>query len=288
MSQTIKLTAEEIVLIEQKRAEEKAKQEELLKSYDHYRENTISYHVRKNEGSEKEQEDRKNSYEEIFNKLIAVSNDFKLICEKKSAKTTVNLYDIDNDGREIKYKRDENGSVVSYLEPKEVVELETYYYELKIQYTGNVPEGCSYIVVPVAQYSKYGHRITGYKMQVQGTDINSWDKRGQMSNANNVHKKILETVESKFRQIEYKKEQDASNSRIADEFKRVFSNYVDNVTSTHRSQFNVKLDNGITIEIVGYEDGNGKIYFNKGKISFPYKMDVMSILDNLNKIKGEK
>jgi hypothetical protein len=118
MSQTIKLTAEEIALIEQKRAEEKSKQEELLKSYDHYRENTIKYQVDRNERSEKEQEDRKTTYEEVLNKLIAVSNDFKLICKKELTTTTVNLYDIDNDGREIKYERDENGSVVSHLEPK--------------------------------------------------------------------------------------------------------------------------------------------------------------------------
>jgi hypothetical protein len=255
MSQTIKLTAEEIALIEQKRAEEKAKQEELLKSYDHYREKTINYHVSKNEGSEKEQEDRKTAYEGIFNKLIAVSNDFKLICKKELATTTVNLYDIDNDGCEIKYERDENGSVVSHLEPKEVVELETYHYGLKIQYTGIVPEGCSYNVVPVVQYSRYGHNIISCKMQIQGTEINSWDKRGIMSNAKNVYKKIVEIVEQKFRQIEYKKEQDASNIRIDDEFKRVFSDYVDNVTSTHRSQFDIKLDNGITIEIYGYENG---------------------------------
>jgi hypothetical protein len=288
MSQTIKLTAEEIALIEQKRAEEKAKQEELLKSYDHYRENTINYHVRKNEGSEKEQEDRKNSYEEIFNKLITISNDFKFICEKKSAKTTVNLYDIDNDGREIKYERDENGSVVSYLEPKEVVELETYYYELKIQYTGNVPEGCSYIVVPVAQYSRYSHRITGYKMQVQGTDINSWGKRGQMTNANNVHKKILEIVDAKFRQIEYKKEQDVSNNRIKQRFDIEFSKFVKNVTSINQNTFHIKLDNDITLEIYGYENGDGSVRWSKGKISFPYSMDVTSLLTNLNEIKGKE
>ena len=29
-------------------------------------------------------------------------------------------------------------------------------------------------------------------MQVQGTGINSWDKRGQMTNPNTVHKKITE------------------------------------------------------------------------------------------------
>ena len=42
MSQTMKLSAEEIALIEERRAEEQAKQEALLKSYDHYKERTIN------------------------------------------------------------------------------------------------------------------------------------------------------------------------------------------------------------------------------------------------------
>ena len=288
MSQTIKLTAEEIALIEQKRAEEKSKQEELLKSYDHYRENTIKYQVDRNERSEKEQEDRKTTYEEVLNKLIAVSNDFKLICKKELTTTTVNLYDIDNDGREIKYERDENGSVVSHLEPKEVFLLKTYHYGLKIQYTGKVPEGCSYNVVPVIQYSRYSHRANGYKMQVQGTDICSWDKRGQMTKATTVHKKIIETVEQKFRQIEYEKEQDSSNNRIKQRFDIEFSEFVKNVTSINQNNFHIKLDNGVTIEIYGYETGDGSVRWSKGKISFPYSMDVTSLLTKLNEIKCEE
>jgi hypothetical protein len=48
------------------------------------------------------------------------------------------------------------------------------------------------------------------------------------------------------------------------------------------------LDNGINIEIYGYENGDGDVTFRKGKIAFPYQMDITSLLSNLNDIKGEE
>jgi hypothetical protein len=41
MSMNITLTSEEILLIQEKRAEEKRMEEELKKSFDHYKENRI-------------------------------------------------------------------------------------------------------------------------------------------------------------------------------------------------------------------------------------------------------
>ena len=285
MSQTMKLTAEEIALIEQKRAEEQARQEELLKSYDYYRDRKIASHKETMERQEKDEEQRKINYETVFNKLIAVSNDFRFDCKKTKRVTSLDLYDIDDKGNEKRYTEDGSWN---HIKPKEVVKVDSYYYEMKIVYTGNVPEGCEYYVVPTPTYSKYSHRITGYKMQVQGTGICSWDKRGQMTKASTVHKKIVETVESKFRQIEYKKEQDSSNKRIADRFNLEFSKYAKNVTSINQNTFYIKLDNGITIEVYGYENGEGDVTFRKGKIAFPYEMDVTSLLSNLNDIKGEE
>jgi len=284
MSQSIKLTAEEIELIEQKRAEEKAIQEALLKSYDHYRDRKIASHKETIGRQEKDEEQRKENFETIFNKLIAVSNDFRFDCTKKKTVTTVDLFELNENGGEIRY----NADFSKHIKPKEVVKLDSYYYEMKIVYTGIVPEKHEYYVVPTSIYSKYSYRITGYKMQVQGTGICSWDKRGQMTNAKTVHKKILEIVESKFRQIEYQKEQDSSNKRITDRFNIEFSKYAKNVTSIDENTFNIKLDNGITIEIYGYENGDGDITFRKGKIAFPYQMDITSLLSNLNDIKGEE
>jgi len=284
MSQSIKLTAEEIALIEQKRAEEKAIQEALLKSYDHYRDRKIASHKENIGRQEKDEEQRKENFETIFNKLIAVSNDFRFDCTKKKTVTTVDLFELNENGDEIRY----NADFSKHIKPKEVVKLDSYYYEMKIVYTGIVPEKHEYYVVPTSTYSKYSYRITGYKMQVQGTGINSWDKRGQMTSAKSVHKKILEIVESKFRQIEYQKELDSSNKRIVDRFNIEFSKYAKNVTSIDKNTFNIKLDNGITIEIYGYENGDGDITFRKGKIAFPYQMDITSLLSNLNDIKGEE
>jgi hypothetical protein len=287
MSQTIKLTAEEIALIEQKRAEEKAKQEELLKSYDHYRERRIDAHKQSLQRQETDEEGRKKVYENIFNDLIAVSSDFRLDSKKINKVSNLELYDINDSGNEIRYTYDAEG-YSEYIDPREVVKFNTYYYEMKIVYTGKVPEGCNYYVVPVTQYSKYSHRANGYKMQVQGTDISSWDKRGQMTKATTVHKKIVETVEQKFRQIEYEKEQDSSNNRIKQRFDIEFSEFVKNVTSINQNNFHIKLDNGVTIEIYGYETGDGSVRWSKGKISFPYSMDVTSLLTKLNEIKCEE
>ncbi len=281
MSQTMKLTAEEIALIEQKRAEEKAREEELRKSYPAYRERKIEAHKETVQRQEQEEEQRKINHETIFNQLIAVSNDFRFDCTKKKRPTSVDLFEIDENGNELRYTKD-----WGHIKPKEVVKVDSYYYEMKIVYTGIVPEKHEYYVVPTPTYSKYSHRINGYKMQVQGTGINSWDKRGQMTSAKSVHKKIVETVETKFRHIEYKKEQDSSNKRIADRFNIEFSKYAKNVTSINQNTFNIKLDNGISLEIYGYENGSGDITFRKGKISFPYEMDVTSLLSNLNDIKG--
>jgi hypothetical protein len=281
MSQTMKLSAEEIALIEQKRAEEQAREEELRKSYPAYRERKINTHKEGVQRQEKEEEQRKINYETIFNQLIAVSNDFRFDCTKKKRPTSVDLFDIDENGNEKRYTEGWN-----HIDPREVVKVDSYYYEMKIVYTGIVPEKHEYYVVPTPTYSKYSHRINGYKMQVQGTGICSWDKRGQMTKASTVHKKIVETVESKFRQIEYKKEQDSSNKRIADRFNIQFSKYAKNVNSINQNTFHIILDNGVSLDIYGYENGSGDITFSKGKITFPYKMDVMSLISSLNEIKG--
>jgi len=283
MSQTMKLSAEEIALIEQKRAEEKAREEELRKSYPTYRERKIEAHKESLKRKEGDEEQRKINYETIFNKLIAVSNDFRFDCKKKNNSTSVDLFEIDENGNEIRYTKD-----LERIKPKEVVKVDSYYYELKIVYTGIVPENNEYYVVPKPTYSKYSNHINGYKMQVQGTDIFSWDNRGQMTNPSSVHKKILEIVDSKFKEIEYKKERDSANKRITDRFNIVFSEYVKNVTSINQNKFELELDNGISLDICGYENGSGDITFSKGKISFPYEMDVTSLLSNLNEIKGGK
>jgi hypothetical protein len=109
-----------------------------------------------------------------------------------------------------------------------------------------------------------------------------------MTKATTVHKKIIETVEQKFRQIEYEKEQDSSNNRIKQRFDIEFSEFVKNVTSINQNNFHIKLDNGVTIEIYGYETGDGSVRWSKGKISFPYSMDVTSLLTKLNEIKCEE
>lgn len=277
------LTEEEKALIEQKRAEEKAK----LASFDHHKETVINRETKRIHQYESDEDNRKRVYQDIYAKLSEVSSDYKLECEKVNQVNKVEIYDVDENGNEVKTKKNKKGETI-WLKPKEVLKFKFYRYNLKISYTGKVPEGHNYYVVPVSQYSKWSYRITGYKMQVQGTGISSWDKRGQMTNPNSVHKRIVETVDNAFKQIEYKTAQEQSNDRILNRFKVEFSEYVNNFTVSSTT-FVVKLDNGISVTFYGYEDSNGNITFNNTKVNVPYgKVEVRDLLGGLNGVKGKE
>jgi len=277
------LTAEEKALIEQKRAEEKAK----LASFDHHKETVINRETKRIHQYESDEDNRKRVYQDIYAKLSEVSPDYKLECEKVNQVSKVEIYDVDENGSEVKTKKNKKGETI-WLKPKEVLKFKFYRYNLKLSYTGKVPEGHNYYVVPVSQYSKWSYRITGYKMQVQGTGISSWDKRGQMTNPNSVHKRIFETVDNAFKQIEYKTAQEQSNNRILNRFKVEFSEYLNNYTVEYTT-FVVKLDNGISVTFYGHEDSNGNITFNNTKVNVPYgKVEVRDLLGGLNGIKGKE
>lgn len=279
------LTAEEKALIEQKRAEEKAKQEALLKSYDYHRENVIKRETERCRNYEADEEKRKKVYEGFLEQMLGVSPDYKLHCKKVDRVNKIDIYDIDENGYEIKYKQNSKGET-EYLKPREVVKIDTYHYDLKLSYTGKVPEGHNYHIAPVEQRSKYSYRTTGYKMQVQGTGINSWDKRGQMTNPNTVHKKIVDTIESAFIQIEYRTAQAQSIKRIQDRFKLEFSKYKN--VQINNNEFIVTLDNEIKLTFHGYEYGD-KISFSSPKVTFPYnKFEVKDLIEGLANIKGKE
>ncbi len=277
------LTAEEKALIEQKRAEEKAK----LASFDHHKETVINRENTRISQYQKDEEDRKRVYEKIYADLTKVSPDYKLECQKVNQVNKIDVYDVDENGSEVRTKKNKKGETI-WLKPKEVLKFKFYRYNIKISYTGKVPEGHNYYVVPVSQYSKWSYRITGYKMQVQGTGISSWDKRGQMTNPNSVHKRIVETVDSAFKQIEYKTAQEQSNDRILNRFKIEFSKYINNFTVSHNT-FVVKLDNGISVTFYGHEDSDGYVSFTSPKVNVPYgKFEVRDLLNGLNDIKGKE
>lgn len=279
------LTSEEKALIEQKRAEEKAK----LCSFDHHKETVINRETKRIHQYESDEDNRKRVYQDIYAKLSEVSPDYKFECEKVNQVNKVDVYDVDENGSEVRTKKNKKGETI-WLKPKEVLKFKFYRYDLKISYTGKVPEGHNYYVVPVSQYSKWSYRITGYKMQVQGTGISSWDKRGQMTNPNSVHKRIVETVDNAFKQIEYKTAQEQSNDRILERFKLEFSQYVgEKVKYNSHNEFIVTLDNGIRVTFYGYEDSEGNISFYNTKVIIPYKtIEVKDLLDGLNVIKGKE
>jgi hypothetical protein len=272
----ITLTSEEILLIQEKRAEEKRMEEELKKSFDHYKENRIKSEKNRLERNEQDSEKLKQTYESMFNDLAKVSKDYRLDTEKIEYVVEVRLYNIDDNGYEIRSD-----------EPREVVTLNSYHYRHVIKYTGKVPEGHSYHVALVEKHSRYSGRTNGYKMQVQGTGISTWDKRGQMTNPKSVHQRILDIVESAFKQIEYKTQRELSTNRIADRFKLEFSKFNNKVDFDGRNEFKVTLDNNISVTFYGHEDGNGNITFNNPKINLPYnKFDIKDLLEVLNLAKG--
>ena len=281
------LTTEEIALIEQKRAEKIAEEKAKLASFDHHKETVINRENERLVSYQKDEENRKRIYEKMHAELTDISPDYKLECSKLNKVNKIDIYDVDENGHEIRHKQNSKGETV-WLKPKAVVKLKFYQYDLKLSYIGKVPEGYSYYVIPVSQYSKYSHRVTGYKMQVQGTGISSWDKRGQMTNPNSVHKKITETVDNAFKHIEYKTLQEQSNNRILERFKLEFSKYQNNFT-VNNNTFVVKLDNGIEITFYGYEDSNGNITFRSPNVKIPYGMfEVKDLLDGLKDVRGKE
>lgn len=279
------LTSEEIALIEQKREEKRKLEMELKKSYDHYKEGRINAEKKRCAEIEKDAENLKTVYETNFNALIKVSKDFVFECEKVGHERIVDLYELDDNGYEIRHTRTDEGYMT--LKPKEVIKMKTYSYKLNIKYSGNVPEGHNYYVVLVAQYSKYSNRINGYKMQVQGTGISSWDKRGQMTNHKKVYEKIAEAVDTAFKRIEHKNAQQQSNKRIKDRFELEFSKFANQSKNVSNNEFVINLDNDIRVTFYGHEDGNGNICFNNPKVSLPYnKVDIKSLLEALSTING--
>jgi len=272
----ISLTSEELLLIQEKRAEEKRIEDELKKSFDHYKENRIQSEQNRLDRNEQESEKLKEAYESAFKDLIKVSKDYTLDTKKVDHVVELRLYNLDNDGY-----------TLTSEEPREVVKLKSYYYNHVIKYTGSVPEGHSYHVTLREKNSKYSWNVKGYKMQVQGTGISSWDKRGQMTNPKSVHQRIVEIVECAFRQIEYQTERELTTKRVGDRFKVEFTKFNNNYTQVGANEFIVTLDNKVTVTFYGHEDGNGNITFNNPKVSLPYnKIDVKDLLDTLNLVKG--
>lgn len=277
------LTSEEITLIEQKREEKRLMELELQKSYDHYKEGRIDAEKKRCKSTEEDAEALKSVYESNFNELIKVSKDFVLECKKVDYERSVELYELDENGYEIRSIRTDEGYMSA--KPKEVINFKTYHYKLTIKYTGKVAEGHNYYVTMVTQYSKYSGRAKGYKMQVQGTGINSWDKRGQMTNPKTVYQRIVDHAESQLRQIEYRTAQEQSNKRVKDRVEVEFGKFASKIKNGSNNEFIVNLDNEIRIVFYGHEDGNGDIKFNNPKVTLPYnKVDINTLIEALSKI----
>jgi hypothetical protein len=289
MSQTMKLSAEEISIIEQKRAEEQANKLALLGSYEHHKERTTKYQQERCLKDEKNSEDIKALYESYLEELLKVSPDYKLECKRNDVVVNHEVYDIDENGSEIRWTKDSEGET-EWFKPRDIVHIKSYNYTLKLYYTGKVPEAHQYNIIPVEQYSKYGSK-KGYKMKVRGTGIDSYDKRGLMTNATSVHKKIIDTIESAYRQIEYKNSAEQQYARIENRFKLEYSKYQNNYSVTANS-FKIKLDNGITLTCHGYENGLGEIQFSSPKVEIPYGkfevIDLIDLLEGLNNVKGKE
>ena len=270
------LTSDEITLIEQKREEKRLMELELKKSYTNYKENRINGEMKRCKSIAEDAESLKSAYESNFNELIKISKDFTLECEKVDEVRTINLYDVDENGYEVRSDK-----------PKEVIQISTYHYKLTIKYTGEVAEGHNYYVTMVTQYSKYSGKAKGYKMQVQGTGINNWDRRGQMTNPKTVYQRIVEHVECQNRKIEYVTAQEQINKRIKDSLEVKFGKFASKIKNTTGNEFIINLDNEIRIAFYGHEDVNGNINFSNPKVTLPYnKVDVNTLIEALSTING--
>jgi hypothetical protein len=285
MTNTITLTKEEMALIEQKRADDRAKEEALRTSYDHYKTERIKARELVIDRRQKDAEALKKVYEGFYNSLIAVSPDFKLDCKKVTSKDTIDLYELDKDGYEIQMVYDEQGSPVSRLKPKEIISLDSYAYSFKLSYTGKVPEGHSFYVNAVTTHSSYSGRVTGYKMQIQGTGINSWDGRGKMVNPKAIVNRLIGLSEDAFRAIEYKSAAELTQQRIQAAFQEKYGHLENEGVKISRSpgQFVLTYENGIQLTIGAYES-NSEIKFTNTKVNIPYGFDADKLIGGLKSI----
>lgn len=285
MAHTITLTAEELTLIEQKRAEEKAKAEALRTSYDHYKAEKIKRHEQSIERTQTDAENKKKVYEGFFNSLTAVSPVFKLDCKKVNSKETVELFELDSEGYEITMLYDEEGRIKNRVKPKENITLDSYFYEIKLSYTGKVPEGHSFHVIATTTYSKYSHRATGHKMQIQGTGIDSWDGRGKMVNPKAVVNKLTELSQAAFDRIEYRNKAELSQQRIQAAFQEKYGHLENEGVKIGISpgQFVLTYKNGIQLTIGAYEH-NSEVIFTNSKVNIPYGFDTDKLVEGLKNI----
>jgi hypothetical protein len=285
MAHTITLTTEELTLIEQKRAEQKAQAEALRTSYDHYKAEKIKRLEQGIERTQKDAEYKKKVYEGFFDSLTAVSPLFKLDCKKVNSKETVELFELDSEGCEITMLYDEEGRIKNRVKPKEKVTLDSYFYEIKLSYTGNVPEGHSFHVIATTTYSKYSHRATGHKMQIQGTGINSWDGKGKMVNPKSVVNRLTELSEQAFMRIESRNAADLQQQRIEAAFRNKFGHLNDEGVqiSIAQGQFTLTYKNGIELKI-GAHEHNSEVVFTNSKVTIPYKFDVEKLVEGLKNI----
>jgi hypothetical protein len=285
MAHTITLTTEELTLIEQKRAEKKAQAEALRTSYDHYKAEKIKRHEQGIERTKKDVEDKKKVYEGFFDSLTAVSPLFKLDCKKVNSKETVELFELDSEGCEITMLYDEEGRIKNRVKPKEKVTLDSYFYEIKLSYTGKVPEGHSFHVIATPINSKYSGRAIGHKMQIQGTGINSWDGKGKMVNPKSVVNRLTELSEVAFMRIESRNAADLQQQRIEAAFRNKFGHLNDEGVqiSIAQGQFTLTYENGIELKIGAYEH-NSEVIFTNSKVTIPYKFDVEKLVEGLKNI----
>jgi hypothetical protein len=285
MAHTITLTKEELTLIEQKRAEEKAKAEALRTSYDHYKAERIKARELVINSRQKEAEDLKKVYDGFYNSLIAVSPDFKLDCNKVKSKETLDLYELDKDGYEIQMVYDEEGKPISRVKPKETISLDSYFYTFKLSYTGKVPEGHMFYVNAVTTHSSYSGRVTGYKMQIQGTGINSWDGRGKMVNPKAIVNRLIGLSEDAFIAIEHKTATELTQQRIQAAFQEKYGHLENEGVKIGRSpgQFVLTYENGIQLTIGAYESSS-EVKFTNTKVNIPYGFDTDKLIGGLKNI----
>lgn len=285
MTNTITLTKEELALIEQKRAEDRAKAEALRTSYDHYKAERIKAAEARIDRIQKDAEALKKVYEGFYNSLIAVSPDFKLDCKIVNNKEVIDLYELDKDGYEIQMSYDEQGNPKRRLKPKEKISLDSYAYNFKLSYTGKVPEGHSFNVIAVTTHSNYSGRVNGYKMQVQGTGINSWEKTFKMINPKSVVNRLIGLSEDAFRQIEYKTAAELAHQRIQAAFQDKYGHLENEGVKIGRSpgQFVLTYENGIQLIIGAYEN-NSEVVFRNSKVNVPYTFDTDKLIEVLKNI----
>ena len=289
---SIELTSEELALIEQKRAEDKAKAEAMATMHEKYVEEKVARTEVTLAKQTSEFERLKAFYTEKFNELKKLSPNYELVIVEKEPIVEVEIFNIDEKGYEITNYQDEEGNYKRH-KPIKTIQVKGLIYLMEIRYTGETPNDYKYKINAIELTTKWGS-FDGYKLRVEGKGFDSYDKRLRYTSAKKTHEKLMEVIANQIRQIEYNKIANERSERLfhaVDKFMEELSDKYPNASVSRLlvNSFVVNFNNGVKVTINVDVNSEGEARMYGPKVDFNYgEFSIDGLLEIMSSIKGEK